>query len=198
VLFEHRFAPGIADGSITATFRRWRRVQAVAGHRYRTPAGRIEVDAVDVIAPEAVPDADARAAGYPDAAALLADLRGPADLPLYRIRFHHLDEPDPRAELAADDALDDRDVTEIDRRLARLDAAARDGPWTIATLDAIAAEPGRRAPDLAARFGRDVAPFKRDVRKLKELGLTISLEVGYRLSPRGEAYLARTARRAED
>ena len=31
--------------------------------------------------------------------------------------------------------------------------------------------------------------FKTDVRKLKELGLTESLEVGYRLSPRGEAVL---------
>jgi hypothetical protein len=31
--------------------------------------------------------------------------------------------------------------------------------------------------------------FKRDVRKLKELGLTESLEVGYRLSPRGAALL---------
>jgi hypothetical protein len=28
-----------------------------------------------------------------------------------------------------------------------------------------------------------------NVRKLKALGLTISLEVGYRLSPRGQAYL---------
>jgi hypothetical protein len=28
-----------------------------------------------------------------------------------------------------------------------------------------------------------------DVRKLKNLGLTLSLEKGYRLSPRGEAYL---------
>ena len=55
-------------------------------------------------------------------------------------------------------------------------------------LSCIAAEPGRRAPDFAARFGREVQPFKRDVRKLKELGLTISLLVGYELSPRGEAY----------
>ena len=39
------------------------------------------------------------------------------------------------------------------------------------------------APDFAARFGREVQPFKRDVRKLKELGLTISLLVGYELSP---------------
>jgi len=32
-------------------------------------------------------------------------------------------------------------------------------------------------------------PFKRDVRELKELGLTESLDVGYRLSLRGRAYL---------
>jgi hypothetical protein len=33
-------------------------------------------------------------------------------------------------------------------------------------------------------------PFKANVRKLKALGLTESLDVGYRLSPRGEALLA--------
>ena len=56
-------------------------------------------------------------------------------------------------------------------------------------LALIADHPGRRAGDLAASLGRDIPSFKRDVRKLKELGLTLSLEVGYRLSPRGEAYL---------
>jgi ribosomal protein S19E (S16A) len=39
--------------------------------------------------------------------------------------------------------------------------------------------------------GRERHPFKTDVRKLKELGLTESLEVGYRLSPRGQALLER-------
>jgi hypothetical protein len=55
-------------------------------------------------------------------------------------------------------------------------------------LELIAENPGVRAPDLAARMGRETLPFKRDVRKLKELGLTESLEVGYRLSPHGRAY----------
>jgi hypothetical protein len=50
--------------------------------------------------------------------------------------------------------------------------------------------PGVRAADLAGDFGRETLPFKRDVRRLKELGLTESLEVGYRLSPRGRAFLA--------
>jgi predicted transcriptional regulator len=57
-------------------------------------------------------------------------------------------------------------------------------------LELIEARPATRAPDLAASLGRETQPFKTDVRKLKNLGLTISLERGYRLSPRGEAYLA--------
>ncbi|WP_237726870.1 hypothetical protein [Rhodococcus jostii] len=56
----------------------------------------------------------------------------------------------------------------------------------------VADNPGRRAPDLAASLGRETEPFKRDVRKLKNLGLTHSLDVGYRISPRGVAYLAAT------
>jgi hypothetical protein len=191
VLFSARFWPGIADGTVTETYRRWRRRQAVAGHRYRTRAGIIEVESVDVVAPHEVTDAGARRSGYPDAATLVSNLRGTDDLPVYRIVFHVVDEPDPRAVLAADAALSDAEVAAIDQRLARLDTASSHGPWTRAVLDVIAARPATRAADLAASFGRETQPFKTDVRKLKNLGLTLSLDVGYRLSPRGEAYLAR-------
>ena len=47
--------------------------------------------------------------------------------------------------------------------------------------------PASRARAEAA--GVETVAFKRDVRKLKELGLTISLAVGYELSPRGRAVL---------
>ena len=50
----------------------------------------------------------------------------------------------------------------------------------------IADRPHVRAPDLAASVGRETAPFKNDVRKLKALGLTISHSPGYELSPRGQ------------
>jgi hypothetical protein len=52
-----------------------------------------------------------------------------------------------------------------------------------------AEQPGVRAPDLAAGFGMETRPFKLRVRRLNELGLTESLRIGYRLSPRGEAVL---------
>ena len=40
-----------------------------------------------------------------------------------------------------------------------------------------------------AELGRETLAWKADVRKLKEKGLTESLAIGYRLSPRGEAVL---------
>ena len=78
------------------------------------------------------------------------------------------------------------EVAAIVARLERLDRASSSGPWTRTTLDLIDRNPERRAPDLAAKVGRETAAFKTDVRKLKELGLTESLAIGYRLSPRGE------------
>jgi hypothetical protein len=190
VLFEGRFWPGIADGSIDLTFRRWRRRQVLAGRRDRVARMIVEVDAIDAVDPASITDREARRSGYPDAATLVADLRGDDDLPVYRIAFHAVDEPDPRAVLASTGDLTAADVAAIDTRLARMDKASGSGPWTRAVLETIAANPAVRAPDLAAGFGRETQPFKHDVRKLKELGLTLSLDVGYRLSPRGEAYLA--------
>ena len=108
---------------------------------------------------------------------------------LYLVRFRRVDEPDPRSVLAADAALDDAGRTTLDARLARLDKASPRGPWTAETLALIAARPAVRAPDLAESLGRDTLSFKIDVRKLKALGLTESLLIGYRLSPRGRAYL---------
>jgi hypothetical protein len=193
-LFSQRFWAGIQDGSITVTFRRWKRQQVLAGRRYRTPAGIIEVDAVKPVDPARITNADARRAGFVSADALRSELRGDDTMATYRIAFRAVHDPDPRSELAADSTLSADDVAAIDKRLDRLDAASSHGPWTAAVLAVIRDRPATRAPDLAASFGRETQPFKTDVRKLKNLGLTISLKVGYELSPRGAAYLASTAR----
>jgi hypothetical protein len=77
------------------------------------------------------------------------------------------------------------ELDELRRRLARFDAASRSGAWTQAALLLIARRPAVLASRLAKELGQATVEFKRNVRKLKELGLTESLEVGYRLSPRG-------------
>ena len=189
--FEPRLRAGLADGTIDVCFRRWRRRQVVAGNRYRSRIGLVLVSAVDVVDDEAtIPPSDARRAGYDSVDALRADLRPPTDdTTLYRLELRRVDDEDPRTVLASTASLSDDERAELDRRLDRLDRAAKVGPWTRDTLQAIADRPGVRAGDLAESFGRERLAFKLDVRKLKALGLTISLEVGYRLSPRGEAYL---------
>jgi hypothetical protein len=191
--FEKRLRDGIEDGSITVAFRRWNRRQVVAGNRYRTGTGMVQMDAVDLVDPAAVTMADAGRAGYGSVDALFADLPGATGVPLYRLRFHKLAGPDPRDLLAADSGLSDQDVAHLRHRLERIDRLSSQGPWTAAVLETIAAHPGVRAADLAESLGWEVLPFKVNVRKLKSLGLTISLEVGYRLSPRGRAYLAATS-----
>jgi len=191
VLFAQRFAEPIARGEVDLTFRRWKRAQVRPGRPYRTPVGRLAVDEVAEVDPGDVTDDEARRAGFDDVAALLAEAGRHAEdgTPLFRVRFHTLDGPDPRTELAATEPSTP-EATDLAARLDAMDRRSGHGPWAWATLRAIAAEPGRRAPDLAAAFGRDTAPFKADVRKLKALGLTHSLPVGYELSPRGRAVLA--------
>ena len=189
--FETRFRDPIASGSVDLTFRRWKRPQAVAGNTYRTAAGRLVVDDVRVVATGDITDGEARRAGYPSAAALVADLRGDAALPIYRVAFHPAPGPDPRDELAAGADISDDEAGAILAKLERLDRASVHGPWTQATLALVAANPGMRAGDLAPQLGQELLGFKLNVRKLKNLGLTISLGTGYRVSPRGQAFLRR-------
>lgn len=188
MLFKQRLWVGLADGTVTVTFRRWRRAQARPGGRYRTPAGVLEVDAVAVVEPEDVTDADARRAGYEGRDTLMRELDRYPEGDLYRIEFHHAG-ADPRQALREDAELSADDWDRIVDRLDRLDRASRQGPWTRQVLALVDERPAERAAELAEDAGRDRDSFKRDVRKLKEMGLTESLGTGYRLSPRGRAVL---------
>lgn len=190
MLFEERFWLPIKDGQVTLTFRRWKRRQAIAGRRYRLPTGFIRVVSVEIVDPDSVTDAEARNAGYESAADLIADLRGTAVTPVYRVGFRWDGTDDPRAKLARDSGLTNDDLERIRQRLQRMDASSVSGPWTMATLQLIGQRPGTRAADLATELGRERLAFKTDVRKLKNLGLTDSLAVGYELSARGVAFLS--------
>ncbi|WP_232662967.1 hypothetical protein [Pseudonocardia sp. TRM90224] len=175
----------IAAGEITLAFRRWDRPRVRVGGTQRTSVGVLEFTSVEPVDAGGLTALDAAAAGYADLPALLAAQVG--DGQLYRVGVR-LAGPDPRVALRSRSRLTPKARAEIATRLERLDKASKRGPWTAQVLALIADNPGVRAPDLAAGLGLETLPFKRDVRKLKELGLTESLEVGYRLSPRGRAY----------
>ncbi|MFI9453324.1 hypothetical protein [Amycolatopsis sp. NPDC052450] len=176
---------GLAAGTIDLAFRRWSKQNVRQGDVMRLEAGVIEVGSVETVDPAAITDADARRSGADSANAVRGTLRGPADAPVYRIHLRYLG-PDPRRALSAEAELSEKDFEAVRERLSRMD---RRRPWTHETLRIIAGNPGRRAQELADLLGREKETLKVDIRKLKNLGLTLSLEVGYRISPRGAAYL---------
>ena len=175
----------IREGSVTLAFRRWARPRLRVGTRMRTLVGLVEVVALDRV--DDLSDAEARAAGEADRAGVLARLRRREPEPLYRIELRYAGE-DPRVALREDVTPDE--LTALAQRLDAIDARSPRGPWTWTVLELIERRPATLAADLAAQLGRERRPFKADVRRLKELGLTESLERGYRLSPRGKALLA--------
>jgi hypothetical protein len=187
VLLRPEVLAAIAEGKVDLAFRRWERPRVRAGGTQRTSIGVVGFGGVRIVAPGDITPDDARRAGYHDRDELLAFLDRRAAGDVYRIELR-LVGPDPRVRLR-EELPSPAEIVAIGRRLERLDRSSRHGPWTAATLRAIADAPAMRAADLAAMLGRERLPFKLDVRKLKELGLTESLAVGYRLSPRGRAAL---------
>ena len=187
-----KVAQGVADGSVRLAYRRWRKQDVQPGQVFTTSAGMVRVDSVTVVSAEEITDEEARLAGWPDAERLRRRLAPEGET--YRVELAWAG-PDPRVALRSSDTLTEADVAELDRRLERLDRASSHGAWTLHYLELIREHPQRRAPDLAELVGRETAPFKIDVRKLKNLGLTVSFPVGYEVSPRGSAYLSSTTRR---
>ena len=190
MLLRRAVLEAIRDGRVDLAFRRWKRPRVLAGTRMRTPLGLVEVVGVEVVKRGAITEAQARRAGHRSAGELLEllDSRDEGEIHRVELRWAGVD---PRLELRERDELSSAELDEIAERLERFDHASRRGPWTRTVLELIRERPEVRAPDLAASLGLGTQPFKRDVRKLKELGLTESLEIGYRLSPRGRALLER-------
>lgn len=192
MLFRQPILERIQKGEITLAFRKWKRPTVKTGGTLTTSVGVLAIDSVDKITVGEISEEDARLAGSADREALLKELRS-REGDLYRITLSVAGE-DPRLALREDSELSDEALTQLMKRLDRLDAASKLGPWTQKVLHAIQQNPNLAAVDLAKRSGYEKEWLKTNVRKLKNLGLTISHHPGYTLSPRGEAVLERLAK----
>ena len=190
MLFQRRFHEGIRSGEIRCTVRIWQRPHAKVGGRYALGGGgAIVVDKIQETRLDDITSALAQRCGFPSLVDLLKTAKhGPGER-VFVIDFHYDGKARARPKLK-DGAVSSEELALLVQRLDAMDRRSQVGAWTLATLRAIKARPGVLAATLARSLGRPRDEFKRDVRKLKHLGLTFSLEIGYRLTPKGEALLA--------
>lgn len=185
MLIKHQVLERIADGTVTLAFRRWQRPTVKTGGQLRTAVGILAIDEVTVIHVDEITAEDAQKAGYSSCSELLRMLNRNEEDALYRIKFHFVGQ-DPREVLREQNNLTDDELAEVHRKLAQLDLKSQDGSWTMAVLRLIKQHPGLRATELAALAYLDTQVLKVKVRKLKSIGLTVSIaRGGYQLSPRG-------------
>jgi hypothetical protein len=180
----------IREGKITLQFRKWTRPSVKQGTLLTTAIGQVEIQQIDVVTERQITDVDANAAGFATHDALLQSLTKQHVGEIYKIRVRYHGE-DPRIKLRSDVALSDAQYQQLIKKLQRLDAVSKEGPWTKDTLVAISKYPKVVSTELAAKLGHERMWLKLNIRKLKNLGLTISHEVGYEISPLGKAVLLR-------
>ncbi len=188
MLIKDETIDAIRNGKITVLFRRWSRPGAKPGGMQMTQGGVVGIDAVDVVEPHEITDLDAREAGHASVNELLEHLAYRTD-PIYRLRVYWMGE-DPRIALRENAELSEAELAELLSKLEKLDRSSKSGAWTTEFLRLIRDNPAKYSGVLAKKAGMEIAKFKPMVRKLKALGLTESLDVGYRLSPRGLKFLA--------
>jgi predicted transcriptional regulator len=190
MLFKQSDLDRIKSGEISLAFRRWKRPSVKKGSLINTAIGRIEILDVLKMALENISERDAQQAGFTTKQELQDQLNKQKEGHYYKIQIKY-HSPDPRISLRSVQMLNDEEFFILKNRLTRLDQNSNVGPWTHQVLEIIKIYPERRAGDLAEMLKLEKDWLKIHIRKLKNLGLTISHKVGYRISPLGHHILDR-------
>ncbi|QBF31695.1 hypothetical protein [Thalassococcus sp. S3] len=188
MLIKRHILNRIADGDVDRAFRWWKRPTVKKGGRLRTAIGELSVVDVGSVSFDSLTAEDARRAGYRSLEDLRRDLPPRPDCAFYKITLTFAGE-DKRLALREDADLSAETFASLMSELERIDKRVGAKALSMRTLELIGRYPKRRAQELADELGLEKLFFKAHVRKLKEKGLTESLSVGYRLSPRGQRVL---------
>jgi hypothetical protein len=190
MLFKEIHLRGIRDGTIHLAFRRWKKPSILVGTLLHTSIGLVEIQHIEIVDEGDITTEDVKKAGYDNKSQLMQSFRNTVGGNIYRIavRYHS---PDPRIELGEKIDLTDQEYDKILMKLSRLDANSKFGKWTNAVLNVIRNNPKKRAIELANMTGFPKEWLKINIRKLKNLGLTISFDEGYGLSLLGMEVLHR-------
>lgn len=184
---------GIKSGTIKLAFRRWEKPRVKEGTLLKTFIGLVKVRRITRIEEGQITKKDIRDAGFENLEQLLYSLQQSDGGNLYKIALRYHTE-DPRIKVREQKTLTDSAYAELKNTLVRLDKNSRQGMWTKKVLLAIQKNPHLKAVEVAKLTGFEKQWLKLNIRKLKNLGLTISHEVGYELSPLGKTFVKKLLR----
>lgn len=190
MLFKQKYLAQIVDCTVNTAFRKWKKPTVKTDGTLITPVGQLKIIEVQQIDYSSITDHEIKAAGYESRQELDKELSAKSEGELYKITFKLIGD-DPRIALRETSEISEEEFIKIKDKLKRLDTSGVIKDWTLKVLSSINDNAGKRAVDLAKDLGYDKMWLKPSIRKLKSMGLTISLPVGYKLSPRGEEVLKR-------
>lgn len=195
MLFKQVHLEGIRSGKIKLAFRKWKVAAVKSGSLVKTSVGLIEIVDISQVTTDEITTANAKQAGFDSYEKLLAQLNAVTEGNIFKIKVRYHGE-DPRIALREQAALTEEAFAVLKERLQRLDHYSKQGAWTRQLLELIRDNPKLRAADLAAKTGKEKEWLKLNVRKLKNIGLTISHDPGYTLSSLGEEFFRKLSRQA--
>lgn len=188
MLFKNDILKQIGNGTVNTAYRRWAKPSVKAGNTLMTAVGVLMITSVKEIDYKSITDKDIQKAGLKSRAQLDKELSFKKERTLYKISFKLLGD-DPRVALREETDISKEEFEQLKAKLEKMDKTSKHGAWTMPVLKLIAKHPGKHAIYFSERLGIEKDWLKLHIRKLKNLGLTISLPVGYEIAPRGEQFM---------
>jgi hypothetical protein len=188
MLFKEVHLQGIKSGKITLAFRKWQKASVKIGSLLHTSIGLVEIHNIEAINENDITDKDASKAGFTDKKQLLKSFTHNSTGTIFKISVSY-HSADPRIQLREQTELSERQFIDLKKKLERLDNHSKQGHWTRNILLTIKDNPNLHAIGIAKLTGFEKEWLKLNIRKLKNLGLTISHHVGYEISPLGKRFV---------
>ncbi|GGG97364.1 hypothetical protein GCM10007415_35910 [Parapedobacter pyrenivorans] len=185
MLFKNIHLQGIKSGKISLAFRKWQKTALQNGSHIHTAIGLVKINAIEIVDESTITKSDAIKAGFADKKQLLNSLSQHNTGKIFKISISYYAE-DPRVKLRERTTLTDEQFSALKQKMERLDNYSKKGYWTKKVLFSIKENPHLHAIGIAKLTGFEKEWLKLNIRKLKNLGLTISHDVGYELSPFGK------------
>ena len=190
MLFKDAHLQGIKSGKITLAFRKWQKASVKIGSLLHTSVGLVEIRKIEPVNENDITEQDALNAGFADKTQLLKSFTHNSTGTIFKISVNY-HSADPRIKLREQTELSEQQFTDLKKKLERLDNHSKQGHWTGEILLTIKDNPNLHAIGIAKLAGFEKEWLKLNIRKLKNLGLTISHNVGYELSPLGNRFTER-------